>query len=120
SDISLSITIPRPCHGEPSRRIAGLLWPGILEVAGIDHFQAWLIKRQLFEATARRYRRGSCFRAQIAIANDTETTDRGRFDAAYTRQRGQTLGQTIAAFGFELNGKAAAEHMAPELPDGAH
>ena len=41
-------------------------------------------------------------------------------DAAHARQRREPLGDAVAAVGLDLDGIAAAEHLAPELGDRAH
>src|SRR5262249_4473319 len=100
SDNSLSITTPRPCQGDPSRRIARLLFTSVLEVTGVDRFKARLFERQLFETTAGCNHRGRGFWAQIAITDDAEAVRSWRFHAPDACEHRKTPEERVAAFGL--------------------
>src|SRR5947209_19945149 len=66
---SLSTTVPRPCQGEPSRRIAHLLGVGrvLLEEARVDRIEAWIVDGKPRERAVRRHHGAGRFGAHIVI-----------------------------------------------------
>src|SRR5665647_1277977 len=118
SDNSLSVTTPRPCQGEPSRRIADLLF--VLEVTGVDRLQARLVERELLETAAGSHDFYGGFGAQIAVTGQTEAAGRRLHDATNPLQPRQPPGDIGAAIGFDFEGIAATQHLAAEFVDRPH
>src|ERR1700678_4058366 len=69
---SLSTTVPMPCQGEPSRRIANLLAVGglLLEEARIDGVEAWFIHREPRQRAVRGHHRARRFRPYVVIGGE--------------------------------------------------
>src|SRR5437763_8033837 len=111
SAISFSVTTPKPCKAEPSRRMA-LSFMG-LEVPRVDGFEARLLDRKAQQPAAGRNRRGRCFRADVAIGPQPHAIVADMLDLADARNGGEPLRQT-EAFRFDLDVEAAAEHLASQ------
>src|ERR1035437_7716882 len=118
SDNSFKVTTPKPCQGEPSRRMPGL--PRVLEIAGVDGLETGLIERELLEPPAGSHHCARGFGAQIPIACHPEAARRWLTYAAHARQRQKTLGEVGAAISFDFDGKSATEHLAPEFANSSH
>src|SRR5215467_6538912 len=72
SDSSFMVTPPSPCQGEPSRCMALSLSRHVLEVAGVDHFEAGLFDRQPQQPPARVHDGGRRFRADVSIGEESD------------------------------------------------
>src|SRR5258708_15616833 len=66
SDSSLRTTAPRPCQGEPSRRMPRSFIRQVLEIAGVDHLEARQIG-DLREPATGRYHGGGRFPPNVAV-----------------------------------------------------
>src|SRR6185312_15463594 len=122
SDNSFSVTTPRPCQGEPSRRalrcMSHLL--RVLEVARVNVFETRMIERKLLEPPAG----GDDFRRRVrphvALAQKTPAAGLRLADVAHAGKRRQALAEIVAAVRFDLDRVAAAEHLTAELRDRPH
>src|SRR5215475_9082467 len=112
SAISFSVTTPKPCKADPSRRME-LSLVG-LEVAGVNRLEARLLDRQAQEAPAGCDHRGRGFRPHVARGQQQEAVGARRFDLLHPGDRCDAFGKALP-FGFHLDAEAAAEHLAAEL-----
>src|SRR6476659_1396509 len=97
SAISFSVTTPKPCNADPSRRME-LSFVG-LEVARIDRFEARLVDRQAQQPSAGRDHRRRGFRADIVISQQQKPVAVPPLDPLHAGDRGDPLGQSLP-FGF--------------------
>src|SRR5260370_28395105 len=69
---SLSSTVPRPCQGEPSRRIANLPFHYglLLEEARVDRVKARIVDREARQRTIRRDDRPRRLGAHVVIGGE--------------------------------------------------
>src|SRR4030081_3022891 len=69
---SLVNTVPRPCQGEPSRRIARSLFAAglLLEEAGVDRAEAWIFDRQRAPCAVGGDHRARRFRTHVAVGRE--------------------------------------------------
>src|SRR5258708_17148153 len=81
SDSSLRTTAPRPCQGEPSRCMPRSFIRQVLEIAGVDHFEARQIG-YLIESASGLDHRGAGFRPYVAVGEKPERSRTGCFDGA--------------------------------------
>src|SRR4029078_10519338 len=91
SDNSFSTTTPRPCQGEPSRRMGHLfaLRALPLEVARVDRLEAGAGEREVMQKPARGDPHRGSFAAHVAVAGHAPAS-RGRLrHGAHARQRGE-------------------------------
>src|SRR2546430_3877419 len=112
SAISFSVTTPKPCKAEPSRRMQ-LSLVG-LEVAGVNRLEARLLDRQTQQAPAGRHHRGRGLRPHVTGGQQSEAIGARRFHLSHPGDRRDAFGKALP-FGFNLDAEAAAEHLAAEL-----
>src|SRR5262245_22840220 len=100
SAISFSVTTPKPCRAEPSRRMQ-LSFVG-LEIARVDRLEARLLDRQTQQSPAGcdYGRRG--FRPNVVIGQQQEPVRSRRLDPLYPGDHSDALLKSLA-FGFDLD-----------------
>src|SRR5690242_13713244 len=91
SDISLTVTVPRPWNGEPSRRIAHPLRHARprLEEPAIDRIEARLVDREFSQRAVRRDHRARRIRAHIVVGREAEAIRAEDLDLHHARDRGE-------------------------------
>src|SRR5215475_5294265 len=112
SAISLTVTTPKPCKAEPSRRME-LSFMG-LEVAYVDRLQTRLLDRQAPQTSAGRDHRGRSFRAHVVVGQEQEPVGVPGLDPLHARDGGDPLGKALP-FRLHLDAEAAAEHLTAQL-----
>src|SRR5919198_3291420 len=97
SAISFSVTTPKPCRAEPSRRMQ-FSFVG-LEVARVDRLEARLLDRQAQQPSAGcdDGRRG--LRPNVVIGHQQQPVCSPRFDPLHSRDSSDALRESLA-FGF--------------------
>src|SRR5262245_24855401 len=112
SAISLTVTTPKPCKAEPSRRME-LSFMG-LEVAYVDGLETRLLNRQAPQASTGRDHRCRSFRPHIVVGEEQEPVGVPGLDPLHARDRGDPLGKALP-FRLHLDAEAAAEHLTAQL-----
>src|SRR5947209_9003317 len=112
SAISFSVTTPKPCRADPSRRMA-LSLVG-LEVARIDSLEARLLDRQPQQASTSSDHRRGCLRAHVVVRGQTPAASAHRLDLLHAGHGREPLREPLP-FCFNLDTEAAAQHLAAEL-----
>src|SRR5262245_1833727 len=112
SAISFSVTTPKPCKAEPSRRME-LSFVG-LEVARIDSLEARLLDRQAQQPSAGCDHGSGCFRPYVVIGGEPPAVGSRRLDLLHARNRCEPLSEPLP-FRFHLDAEAAAQHLAAEV-----
>src|SRR5215831_2787949 len=97
SAISFSVTTPKPCKADPSRRME-LSFVG-LEVARVDRFEARLLDRQAQQPPAGRDHRRGSFRPHVVIGQQQKPVGVATLDPLHARDGGDPLRQPLP-FGF--------------------
>src|SRR5919108_507352 len=93
SAISFSVTTPKPCKAEPSRRMA-LSFVG-LEIAGVDRLQARLLDRKPQQAATGSDHRGGRFRPHVVIGGQPPAVVPDRLDLLHARHARKAVGQPL-------------------------
>src|SRR6202040_1156149 len=109
SDSSLRITAPRPCQGEPSRRMPRSFIRQVLEIAGVDHLEARQIG-YLIEPPAGLDHRDDGFRPNVAIGEKPEVSRTGRLDGAHARHPREPVAKPLP-FRLDLDRELTAQHL---------
>src|SRR3569832_2453460 len=122
SDNSFSTTTPRPCQGEPSRRMGHLLGCCALrlEVARIDGLEARPVERELMQMTAGGDNDRGSFAAHVALAHHAPAPRRRLRYAAHARKPGEPVGNMRAARGLDLDDIATTKHHTTKHNNRAH
>src|SRR5580693_9373230 len=115
SDSSLSMTTPRPEKAEPSRRMARSLPHPlvglVLEIAGVDRFEARLLDAEIFEPALHGDHLDRRFRPHVAVGVQPQLADARGLDAADAGNERQPVGEP-GAVGLNVDHIAAAENLA--------
>jgi hypothetical protein len=90
SAISFSVTTPKPCNADPSRRME-FSFVG-LEVARIDRFEARLVDRQAQQPPPGPDHRSRGFRADIVIGQEQKPVAVPPLDPLHAGDRGDPFG----------------------------
>src|SRR5690348_16733409 len=111
SAISLTVTVPTPWKGEPSRRIAHpLLCRPALEDARVDRIEARLVDREPAQRTIRRDHRPGSVRPHVTIGRQPKAINRNGFDLADAGNRGKPSVEPCAVR-LHLDEEARAKHL---------
>src|SRR5581483_5728928 len=98
SDISLTVTVPSPWKGEPSRRIAHPLWfdwPRLEELL-VDRLEARLVDRELAQRAIRRNDRTRRIRPHVVARRQAEAIRRDGLDLGDARDRREATVEPVA------------------------
>src|SRR5262245_35655158 len=113
SDSSLTITTPRPCQGEPSRRMT---LPRILEVAGVDGLEARLLDRQPLQAAAGVHHRRCRFWTHVAVGHQPPLLGAEHLHVGHAGNAAELLLEA-RSLRFDVDVEAAAQHLPAEIAD---
>src|SRR5882672_5946777 len=121
---SLSRTVPRPCQGEPSRRIANLPFGCglLLEEARVDRVKARIVDREARQRTIRRDDRPRRLGAYVVIGGKAVGLLRGLLDVENPRNGAKSRRQLLAGRcgSLDVHHKAGAENLAREFAHCPH
>src|SRR5580704_16279503 len=112
-------TTPTPLRAEPSRRMKLPSLSRPLEIAGIDRFETGGFHRQKLEPAAGSDDLRRRLGPNIAIRQQPDASAAEFLNTADARDQRQPLRKT-RALNLDIDGVAAAKHLAAELGDGAH
>src|ERR1700716_1255939 len=111
---SFTTTVPKPCQGEPSRRISGSLVFArlLLEEARIDRVQARVIDRQPAQRAVGRHHGPRRLRTYVAIGGEAVAVMARALDRDDARHRVEARHEVGRRIRFHLDHETRAENLA--------